>query len=119
EVFGCWCWQGSFAASFTVSLAVGSGPSVVDTGFVLVDDSSRISVRGDLIVYAAGNAGNGSVVSFKTTFKVKFGFPGLAFLPKWYWKMYLRPLACDSTVGTWYVSLSSMELTAELQSGTK
>nr|GFC55456.1 hypothetical protein [Tanacetum cinerariifolium] len=85
----------SFAASFTVFL------------------------RGDLIVYAAGNASNGSVVSFKTTFKVKFGFPGLAFLPKWYWKMYLRPLACDSTVGTWYVSLSSMELTTELQSGTK
>nr|GFA65488.1 hypothetical protein [Tanacetum cinerariifolium] len=56
----------SFAASFTVSLAVGSGPSVVDTGFVLVD--------------------------------VLLGF---------------------LTVGTWYVSLSSMELTTELQSGTK
>nr|GEU82963.1 elongation of fatty acids protein 3-like [Tanacetum cinerariifolium] len=100
------------------ALAVGIASSAVATGFVLGANSPRISVGVDLVLSAAGNASNGFVVKFITAFKVWpswFGF----FLPKWYWKMYLRPSVCDSMVGTWYVSLSSIELTTESQSGRK
>nr|GEW54076.1 hypothetical protein [Tanacetum cinerariifolium] len=111
----------SFAASVTLSLdvAVGRRPSVVDGGSVLVDDSSKIFTGGELELSGSGNASSGCVLNFNTAFKVKFGLPSLAFLPKWYWKMYLWPSTCDSMLGTWYVSLSSTELTTELQSCTK
>nr|GEX28776.1 hypothetical protein [Tanacetum cinerariifolium] len=79
----------------------------------------RIFAGGELALSVTGNASCGCVVRFNIAFKVKFGLPGLAFLPKWYWKMYLWPSACDNMLGTWYVSLSSTELTTELQSGTK
>nr|GEX13635.1 hypothetical protein [Tanacetum cinerariifolium] len=111
----------TFVASVTLSLdvAVGRRPSVVDGGSLLVDDSSKIFVGGELVLSGSGNASSGCVPNFNTAFKVKFSLLGLAFLPKWYWKMYLWPSACDSMLGTWYVSLSSTELTTELQSGTK
>ncbi|GKB16094.1 hypothetical protein Tco_0850017 [Tanacetum coccineum] len=59
------------------------GPSSVVVVFAPEDGPSRISAGGDFVGSVAGNASSSSVRGFKTAFKVKFGYPGLAFGPKW------------------------------------
>nr|GFA80485.1 hypothetical protein [Tanacetum cinerariifolium] len=44
-----------------------------------VDGCFRISAGGELMASVDGNASSGSVTGFRTSSKVKFGFPGFAF----------------------------------------
>ncbi|GKA75709.1 hypothetical protein Tco_0782087, partial [Tanacetum coccineum] len=68
--------------SSTLSLVDRDGSSVSGVILLLLDGCSRTSVTGEVVVSADGKASNGGAVAFKTASKVKFGFPGLAFLPK-------------------------------------
>ncbi|GJS63927.1 hypothetical protein Tco_0678491 [Tanacetum coccineum] len=110
---------GVYVASCTLFLADRDGSSSFVASVLLADGSSNISVKGEVADSATGSASNGVAVGFRTSSNVNLGFPSVAFLLKWYLKIYLWPSACLSAGGTRSVSLPSAELTMVLQSGTK
>nr|GEX22063.1 hypothetical protein [Tanacetum cinerariifolium] len=87
-----------------------------------MEEKDRLIVELEKLAVGLGAAkrlyGFNFVIDCKTASKVKFGYPGLACCPKWYWKMYVCPSICVNTVGRWLVSLSSVVLIIVLQSST-